>query len=78
MAWDLQKRLLWLPCGALCLNVLSNFVLIPHYGHMGAAMATLASRGLIFALCTVWMAARVREVTGSKNSSEILWKSTLL
>jgi len=56
MARDQQKRLLWLQCAALCLNVVANFILIPRFQHMGAAMATLISRGLIFALCTFWIA----------------------
>jgi O-antigen/teichoic acid export membrane protein len=59
MAWDQQKRLLWLQCAALCLNVATNFILIPHFQHQGAALATLASRGLIFALCTIWISRRL-------------------
>jgi O-antigen/teichoic acid export membrane protein len=61
MAWNRQKRLLWLQCGALFLNVTANFILIPYFQHMGAALATLASRGLIFALCTFWVGSRMRE-----------------
>ena len=61
MAWNQQKRLLWLQFAALCLNVTANFILIPYFLQMGAAMATMASRGLIFALCTIWVVSRLRE-----------------
>ncbi|MBN2104180.1 flippase [bacterium] len=60
MAWDQQKRLLWLQGGALCLNVIANFILIPHFQYMGAGIATLASRGLIFAMCSIWVFRRLR------------------
>ena len=59
MAWNQQKRLLWLQFAALCLNIIANFILIFYFQHRGAAMATLASRGLIFALCVFWMIRRL-------------------
>ncbi len=55
LAWNRQRDLTLLQTGALILNVSVNLVLIPRLGHVGAATATLVSRGLIFAVCSVWI-----------------------
>ena len=41
---------------AAALNIALNFLLIPRYGIVGAAWATVAAEGLIFAICVVWLA----------------------
>ena len=41
---------------AAALNIALNFLLIPRYGIVGAAWATVAAEGLIFTVCVVWLA----------------------
>jgi O-antigen/teichoic acid export membrane protein len=41
---------------AAALNIALNFALIPRYGIVGAAFATLAAEALILATCIVWLA----------------------
>ncbi len=43
MAWDLQKPYMWAVLGGAVVNVILNVTLIPPYGLVGAAVATLAS-----------------------------------
>jgi O-antigen/teichoic acid export membrane protein len=49
-----------LQAGALILNVVVNLILIPRYGHVGAATATLLSRGIIFIVCFGWVFKQLR------------------
>jgi O-antigen/teichoic acid export membrane protein len=60
MAWNRQRDLTLLQAGALILNVVVNLILIPRYGHVGAAAATLLSRGVIFVVCFTWVFKRLR------------------
>lgn len=41
---------------AAALNIVLNFVLIPRFGIVGAAFATVAAEALIFAICIAWLA----------------------
>jgi len=62
---ELQKRfslLSWTRMLAAAINTILNFVFIPRFGMLGAAYATLASRG--FGLVMYWI-IRDREVTPS-------------
>jgi len=40
---------------AAALNIALNFLLIPRYGIVGAAWATVAAEGLILIICVVWL-----------------------
>ena len=60
MAWNRQRDLTLLQAGALILNVVVNLILIPRYGHVGAAAATMLSRGIIFIVCFLWVFKRLR------------------
>jgi O-antigen/teichoic acid export membrane protein len=62
MAWNKQRSLTLLQGVALILNILVNITLIPTLKHIGAAYATLASRGLIFALCAIWVIKRLHNL----------------
>jgi O-antigen/teichoic acid export membrane protein len=48
IAWNRKRTLAVLQIGALILNIALNGALIPHYSHVGAAMASLASKVLLF------------------------------
>jgi O-antigen/teichoic acid export membrane protein len=51
IAWDGQRRYLGITCAALAANVGANIVLIPAYGMVGAAWATLLTEIVVFAGC---------------------------
>lgn len=47
MAWDLQKPYMWAILAGAVANVALNFLLIPPYGLVGAAVATLAAESTV-------------------------------
>lgn len=58
MAWDLQKPYMWAVLGGALVNVALNVVLIPPYGLVGAAVATLASETTVcLGLCRLYYRA---------------------
>lgn len=69
IAWNMQRRLTFLQAGALILNFSANLILIPSLEHVGAALATVLSRGLIFVVCFIWLAKRIPSLP---------WRSMLL
>ncbi len=62
IAWNRQRQLTFLQAGALLLNFGVNLVLIPPLGHVGAALATVLSRGLIFIVCFIWVTKRIPDL----------------
>jgi O-antigen/teichoic acid export membrane protein len=51
IGWDGQRRYLAITCAALVSNVVANIVLIPRYGMLGAAWATLFTEVVVAAGC---------------------------
>lgn len=47
IAWDHQKAYMWVVGGGAIANVALNIVLIPRFGTIGAAWATLAAEGVV-------------------------------
>jgi O-antigen/teichoic acid export membrane protein len=65
IAWDGQRRYLAITCAALAANVIANVLLIPRYGMVGAAWATLLTELVVAAGCLAALRGQaVRSVRG--------------
>lgn len=62
IAWDRQNRLTVLQGIAIVVNVILNLILIPRFGFIGAAAATVISRGVVFGACTCFVLERFRKI----------------
>lgn len=54
-----QKKLVLVQIGGLITNVSLNLILIPKYSFVGAALATLATEGLVLASCLLFAMVRI-------------------
>jgi O-antigen/teichoic acid export membrane protein len=67
IAFGQQKKILWINLGAVTLNFFLNIYMIPEYGFLGAAVASLISEGfilffgLLFVLQIVRFSVRFRQ-----------------
>jgi O-antigen/teichoic acid export membrane protein len=71
IAWDGQRRYLAVTCAALAANVTGNVLLIPPYGMLGAAWATLVTELVVAAGCLAALRGQAATVSGS-NSVRLL------
>jgi O-antigen/teichoic acid export membrane protein len=65
-----QRRALWIALGGLALNVAVNLLVIPRWGYLGAAAATLLAEALIVGL----FALAVRSDYGTLPDAGALWR----
>jgi len=66
MASNHHKDLVILQISAVTLNVTLNAILIPGYGHNGAAIATLVSYGLVLIVAGILVSAKVCKLQGKR------------
>ncbi|HEX9952119.1 MAG TPA: oligosaccharide flippase family protein [Rubricoccaceae bacterium] len=68
MAWDLQKPYMWAVLGGAIVNVALNILLIPPFGMVGSAAATLAAQSTVLVL----IARLYRRETGELPFTSVL------
>jgi O-antigen/teichoic acid export membrane protein len=74
IAWDGQRKYLAITCAALAGNVNANLLLIPAYGMVGAAWATLLTELVVSAGCLIALRSGVGEAA-KKGAVSVLAES---
>lgn len=67
-----EKYILWATAAGASLNVILNFILIPHFSFYAAALTTLLSEITVFTICFIYSCRITVIVPGSKNLISVI------
>ena len=62
MAWDREKQVMYASTAGAFASILLNFILIPHFGFIGAAITSIACEALVLAGFTIYIYRAIKKL----------------